>query len=73
MTPTVKAIADAAARAADEALRANFIHISMLSGWREVRLQMYLGGEPQTWINYDAEQMDELIRVLQASREEMTL
>ncbi len=67
----VKTIAKAATEAAALASSANFIRITPVDGGREVRVQMFLGGEPKTWINYDAEQLDELIRIAQAMRDDM--
>lgn len=66
----VDAITRAALQSAESAKQANFIRIEVISD-EEVRLTMLLAGDPKTWINYDGEQLDELIRMLQMYRREI--
>jgi hypothetical protein len=49
--------------------KSNGIRVTTLPSRSSVELMMVLHGVDQTWIEYDAEQLDELIRLLQSSRD----
>ncbi|WP_316194442.1 hypothetical protein [Bradyrhizobium sp. SZCCHNRI3052] len=71
MTDITKLIADAIANA--EAVKsANMIGVRMRDEKRrEVTLTTIIQGSPLAWIAYNADQLDELIRLLQAYRADM--
>ncbi|WP_315782327.1 hypothetical protein [Bradyrhizobium sp. SZCCHNPS1003] len=74
MTCTItELIADALAKA-KASKASNMIGVRMRDATRrEVTLTTIIQGQPLAWIAYDAEQLDELIRLLQAYRADMTV
>lgn len=51
--------------------RPNFITAHTMQDREHVVVQMHLQGNRGQWIEYDAEQLDELIRMLQAHRDDL--
>lgn len=58
-----------ALHAAEQAKRANFIHVL----WKHhiCTVTTHVNGIDAAWINYNSKQLDELIRLLQLARSEM--
>lgn len=67
----VKALIDTAMKAAEKAGSANYIHSKGAEGGSGIILTTYIKGEPLAWITYDAEQLDDLILMLQRRRAEL--
>ena len=51
--------------------RPNFITVHTMPDRAHVVVQMHLQGNRGQWIEYDAEQLDELIRILQSHRDDL--
>jgi hypothetical protein len=50
----------------------NYIRTKVSDDRKVVTLQMFLANEPGQWIEYDAEQLGELIRLLNEARATLT-
>ena len=68
---SVNSIIQTAEKAAERAKHANYIHVH----WSQSKatLTTHVNGDDAAWIEYDAEQLDELIRQLQLARSELLL
>ncbi len=52
--------------------RSNWIQAHTEDDRKHVTLTMFIGGERAAWIEFDAEQLDEVIRACQTCRAEIT-
>jgi hypothetical protein len=48
--------------------KANYIRARTIADRQVVLLQVHIAGEPGSWVEYNADQLDELIRMLQTHR-----
>lgn len=70
-TGRTKAIIDTALRASEKAARANYIDVVTADDRSHVTLTTVIEQKALAWIDYDAGQLDELIRVLSAHRADL--
>jgi hypothetical protein len=68
-TGIVKSIIDAAAKTAEEAKDANYIRVQWTAS--KATITTHVNGADAAWIEYNAEQLDELIRWLQMARDDL--
>jgi hypothetical protein len=67
----IENILASAANAAQAAKHANYIRMDVMPDRSAVVLTVHHNGKDGSWITYDAEQLDELIRLLQAGRTDL--